>query len=426
MQPSRRVRTTPEFKPLGHSFQPRELSAAPLRPCRCATNLTAATEPRTPFGQRTEPPTTRNTLAELGSGARTRTDRRWGHPERDLRRERAGRGARLRRAPALARHHRVRRGRGVRAVAAALQPARRHGRDRGRPSNGDRGALQRNTGSHRGFAVDRRTRLRRRRGWLGWLGALAAAVTAYIRVLGGSLGLPQDFRGPLAKPHRMVVMTSGVWAERSRSRSSAAAFLAGRSLDRRAWARCSRAGRARAGSRGSCGRARNRRRRTCARPRRARRPRASCWSAPTRAGSVARRNRATHLLRESHEPHRHAGDLGGAAAAAAPANASSRRTRLLGHGLSPLHRHDHVARGAHRPHAPGHDHRSARATARDARGGRLADLVPRGHARTARCPVRSRAGCTGSRRRCRASSSCRSISTICIAACRAARSCRFR
>ena len=45
--------------------------------------------------------------------------------------------------------------------------------------------------------------------WLGWFGALAAAVTAYIRVLGGSLGLPQDFRGPQAKPHRMAVMTAG-------------------------------------------------------------------------------------------------------------------------------------------------------------------------------------------------------------------------
>ena len=45
--------------------------------------------------------------------------------------------------------------------------------------------------------------------WLGWLGALVAAVTAYIRVLGGSLGLPQDFGGPLAKPHRMFVMTVG-------------------------------------------------------------------------------------------------------------------------------------------------------------------------------------------------------------------------
>ena len=45
--------------------------------------------------------------------------------------------------------------------------------------------------------------------WLGWLAALAAAVTAYIRVLGGTFGLPQDFRGPLAKQHRMAVMTAG-------------------------------------------------------------------------------------------------------------------------------------------------------------------------------------------------------------------------
>jgi phosphatidylglycerophosphate synthase len=43
--------------------------------------------------------------------------------------------------------------------------------------------------------------------WLGWAGALVAAITAYIRVLGGSLGLAQDFRGPLAKPHRMAVLT---------------------------------------------------------------------------------------------------------------------------------------------------------------------------------------------------------------------------
>ena len=45
--------------------------------------------------------------------------------------------------------------------------------------------------------------------WLGWLGALAAAVTAYIRVLGGTFGLAQDFRGPMAKQHRMFVMTVG-------------------------------------------------------------------------------------------------------------------------------------------------------------------------------------------------------------------------
>jgi phosphatidylglycerophosphate synthase len=44
---------------------------------------------------------------------------------------------------------------------------------------------------------------------LGWYGALAAAVTAYIRVLGGTQGLKQDFRGPMAKPHRMAVATAG-------------------------------------------------------------------------------------------------------------------------------------------------------------------------------------------------------------------------
>jgi len=44
---------------------------------------------------------------------------------------------------------------------------------------------------------------------MGWLGALAAALTAYVRVFGGSLGLPQDFRGPMAKQHRMAIMTLG-------------------------------------------------------------------------------------------------------------------------------------------------------------------------------------------------------------------------
>lgn len=42
---------------------------------------------------------------------------------------------------------------------------------------------------------------------LGWAGALAAALTAYVRVFGGALGLPQDFRGPMAKQHRMAVLT---------------------------------------------------------------------------------------------------------------------------------------------------------------------------------------------------------------------------
>lgn len=43
--------------------------------------------------------------------------------------------------------------------------------------------------------------------WLGWLGALAAALTAYVRVFGGAIGLAQDFRGPMAKQHRMAVLT---------------------------------------------------------------------------------------------------------------------------------------------------------------------------------------------------------------------------
>jgi phosphatidylglycerophosphate synthase len=43
--------------------------------------------------------------------------------------------------------------------------------------------------------------------WLGWSGALLAVLTAYIRALGTSLGAPQDFRGPMAKPHRMATLT---------------------------------------------------------------------------------------------------------------------------------------------------------------------------------------------------------------------------
>ncbi len=42
---------------------------------------------------------------------------------------------------------------------------------------------------------------------MGWLAALLAAITAYVRTLGGSLGLTQDFRGPQAKPHRMALLT---------------------------------------------------------------------------------------------------------------------------------------------------------------------------------------------------------------------------
>ena len=54
-----------------------------------------------------------------------------------------------------------------------------------------------------GPGLDLRQRIGRA---LLWLGALLAALTAYIRTLGGTLGLAQDFRGPMAKPHRMWLM----------------------------------------------------------------------------------------------------------------------------------------------------------------------------------------------------------------------------
>ena len=46
--------------------------------------------------------------------------------------------------------------------------------------------------------------------WLGWLSALLAALTAYVRVFGGSVGLPQDFSGIMAKQRRMAVLTAGL------------------------------------------------------------------------------------------------------------------------------------------------------------------------------------------------------------------------
>jgi phosphatidylglycerophosphate synthase len=45
---------------------------------------------------------------------------------------------------------------------------------------------------------------------LGWFAALAAALTAYVRVFGGSIGLKQSFMGPMAKQHRMAVMTGAL------------------------------------------------------------------------------------------------------------------------------------------------------------------------------------------------------------------------
>jgi phosphatidylglycerophosphate synthase len=59
--------------------------------------------------------------------------------------------------------------------------------------------------------------------WLGWACALVAALTAYFRVFGGALGQIQDFRGPMAKQHRMALLSVAcilafaealVWQER--------------------------------------------------------------------------------------------------------------------------------------------------------------------------------------------------------------------
>jgi len=48
---------------------------------------------------------------------------------------------------------------------------------------------------------------------LGWAAGLLAVMTAYVRVLGGSMGVPQDFRGPMAKPQRMATLTIAAIAD---------------------------------------------------------------------------------------------------------------------------------------------------------------------------------------------------------------------
>lgn len=45
---------------------------------------------------------------------------------------------------------------------------------------------------------------------LGWLAALLAVLTAYVRLLGGAAGARQYFLGPMAKQHRMALMTLGL------------------------------------------------------------------------------------------------------------------------------------------------------------------------------------------------------------------------
>jgi phosphatidylglycerophosphate synthase len=43
--------------------------------------------------------------------------------------------------------------------------------------------------------------------WIGWLCAILAVMTAYVRILAAKAGAPQDFKGPMAKQHRMALMT---------------------------------------------------------------------------------------------------------------------------------------------------------------------------------------------------------------------------
>jgi len=41
---------------------------------------------------------------------------------------------------------------------------------------------------------------------LGWAASVLAILTAYVRAFGTSLGMAPDFRGPMAKPHRMQLL----------------------------------------------------------------------------------------------------------------------------------------------------------------------------------------------------------------------------
>ncbi len=63
---------------------------------------------------------------------------------------------------------------------------------------------------------------------LGWGAALLAVLTAYVRLLAGSLGAQQFFIGPMAKQHRMFVITVGCLAaaiEHSRAGTVRALWL---------------------------------------------------------------------------------------------------------------------------------------------------------------------------------------------------------
>jgi phosphatidylglycerophosphate synthase len=46
----------------------------------------------------------------------------------------------------------------------------------------------------------------------GWICAALALITAYVRELGRGMGFPADFSGPMAKQHRMAVLTAACLA----------------------------------------------------------------------------------------------------------------------------------------------------------------------------------------------------------------------
>jgi phosphatidylglycerophosphate synthase len=74
-------------------------------------------------------------------------------------------------------------------------------------------------------------------GWgeaAGWAAAVFAVMTAYVRELGRALGRPADFSGPMAKPHRMALLTAAAvaaaaepaWGWRGQSLALACAIVA--------------------------------------------------------------------------------------------------------------------------------------------------------------------------------------------------------
>lgn len=62
---------------------------------------------------------------------------------------------------------------------------------------------------------------------LGLWAAIAALICAYLRVLGGALGQPQDFAGPMAKQHRMAAATAACIVGFATALIGAGGWLAG-------------------------------------------------------------------------------------------------------------------------------------------------------------------------------------------------------